>query len=100
MFSSHQTCFSGFLIESPEAATRGALQKKLLLKISEITQENTSVVVSFESSCRKLQVQGLQLYSKETPTQLFSCEICKIFKSTYVEEHLRITASESLQRRI
>ena len=30
-----------------EAATRGALQKKLLLKISQISQENTCVRVSF-----------------------------------------------------
>ena len=27
---------------------------------------------------------------------MFSCEICKIFKSTYFEEHLRTTASEPL----
>ena len=27
-------------------------------------------------------------------TQLFSCEICEIFKNTYFEEHLRTTASE------
>ena len=25
---------------------------------------------------------------KETPTQVFSCEICKNFKNTYFEEHL------------
>ena len=30
-----------------------------------------------------LQALGLQLYSKETPTQLFSCGICKIFKNTF-----------------
>ena len=28
---------------------------------------------------------------KETPTQVFSCEV---FKNTYFEEHLRMTASE------
>ena len=27
--------------------------------------------------------------------QLFSCEFCDIFKSTYLEEHLRMTASLS-----
>ena len=31
--------------------------------------------------------------SKETPTPVFSCEICEIFKSTYFKEHLRTTAS-------
>ena len=30
---------------------------------------------------------------KETPTQVFSCEICEIFKNTYFEEHLRTTDS-------
>ena len=29
----------------------------------------------------------------ETPTQVFSCEICQIFKKTYFEEHLRKTFS-------
>ena len=28
---------------------------------------------------------------KETPAQVFSCEICKIFKNTYFKEHLRTT---------
>ena len=36
----------------------------------------------------------LQLYLKETPTHVFSCEYCTIFKSTYFEEHLRASASE------
>ena len=36
---------------------------------------------------------GQQLYQKETPQQVFSCEICEIFKSTYFGEHLQTTAS-------
>ena len=28
-----------------------------------------------------------------TPTQVFSCEYCEIFKNTYLEEHLRSAAS-------
>ena len=36
---------------------------------------------------------GLQLYYKKTPTQVFSCEHCEIFKSTYFKEHLRTAAS-------
>ena len=31
----------------------------------------------------------LQLYLKETLAQMFSCEICDIFKNTYFIEHLR-----------
>ena len=29
---------------------------------------------------------------KETPTQVFSCEYCKIFKNTCFEQHLRMAA--------
>ena len=32
---------------------------------------------------------------KETPTQVFSCEYCKIFKNIYFEEHLPRAASVS-----
>ena len=32
-------------------------------------------------------------FVKKTPTQILSCEICKIFKNTYFKEHLRTTAS-------
>ena len=35
-----------------------------------------------------------QLYYKETPTQVFSCEYCKIFKNLYFKGHLWTTASE------
>ena len=33
-------------------------------------------------------------FMKETPAQVFSSKICKIFKNTYFEEHLRETASK------
>ena len=38
-------------------------------------------------------VVDLQLYQKETPAQVLSCEYCGIFKNTYFEKHLR-TVSE------
>ena len=31
---------------------------------------------------------GLQLHQKVTPTQVFICEYCAMFKNTYFEEHL------------
>ena len=37
---------------------------------------------------------GLQFYQKETPTQVFSYEYCKIFKNTYFKEHLKTPAHE------
>ena len=39
--------------------------------------------------CLTLNLQGLQLYQKETPTQVFFCEICKIFSSIFFIENLR-----------
>ena len=36
-----------------------------------------------------MESEGLQLYRKETPTQVFSCEIYQIFKNPYFEEHLK-----------
>ena len=53
-------------------------------------QENTCVRVSFWWSCSP---SGLQLYYKETPTQVFFSEYCEIFKNIYFEKHLWTTAS-------
>ena len=44
-------------------------------------------------SVKKSCSAGLQLYEKETPTQVISCEICEFYKNNYFEEHLRTTAS-------
>ena len=38
-------------------------------------------------------LKRLQLNQKETPTQVFSCKIYEIFKSTYFEEYVRVAAS-------
>ena len=54
-------------------------------KNCQYTQENTSVRVFFQESCRP---EGLHFYLKETPTWLFSCEYCKIFKNSFFIEHL------------
>ena len=35
------------------------------------------------------------ILSKETPTQAFSCEHCKVFKNTYFQKHLQTAASNS-----
>ena len=32
--------------------------------------------------------EGLEIYEKSPPVQLFSCEICEIFKNAYFEERL------------
>ena len=41
--------------------------------------------------CRK-RYSYLQVYEKETPTQVFFCEYCKIFKNIHFEEHMRMDA--------
>ena len=56
----------------------------MFLKIFQILQENTRPL-------------GLQLYLKETPTLVFSCEIYNIFKNTYSEEQLQRTAFKGFQ---
>ena len=38
-------------------------------------------------------VVGLHFIKKETPTQVFFCEYCEIFKNTYFEKHLQTTAA-------
>ena len=39
---------------------------------------------------------GRQLYEKETPGQVCSCEYCETFKNTYFVEHLQTVASDTL----
>ena len=64
--------------------------KKVFLKISPNSQENTCVSVSF---LIKLQAFTCNLIKKETLTEMFSCEFCVIFKGTFFTEHLRVTVS-------
>ena len=64
--------------------------KKVFLKNSENSPENTCVGVSF---LKRLQVWGLQLFKKETPTQVFSGKFCEIFKIIIFTEHLPAIAS-------
>ena len=45
-----------------------------------------------ESLFDKVASLGLQLYQKETPTQVFSCEYCELFKNNYFEKHLQMAA--------
>ena len=72
---------------------RSCSVKKVFLKISQISLENTCVRVSFLIKLKAWRPECLQLYQKETPTQLFSCKICEIFKNNYFKEYLSMTAS-------
>ena len=45
--------------------------------------------------CTK-EARGLQIFKKETQTQMFSCEIHKIFKNTYFYRTSSMAASENI----
>ena len=52
-------------------------------------------LIKLKASHAKVWFQwGLQLYSKETLTQVFSYEYCKISKKTYFEKYLWMAASD------
>ena len=63
--------------ERAEAATGSVLLKKVFLKISQTSQENTCVWGL-----------GRQLYYKRGSSTGASCEFYKFFKNTFVTEHL------------
>ena len=52
----------------------------VFFKILQISQENTCAGISFFTLF--FMPSGLQLYYKETPTQMFFCEIYEIFKNS------------------
>ena len=64
----------------------------MFYKKRRFAQENTCVGVSF---LIKLQAYEACNFIKKDPTQAFSCEIFKIFKNTYFEEHLRAAVSQN-----
>ena len=63
--------------------------KKVFLRFSHYSQENPWL----ESIFNEVATGGLQLYLKETPTQVFFYKYCEIYKNTYFEEPLRTVAS-------
>ena len=52
--------------------------KELFLKILQYPQKNLGWSLFFKNK---------QLFKKETPAQVFSCEYCRIFKTTCFEKH-------------
>ena len=62
------------------------------LKISQNSQENTRVRVSF---LIKLQASACNFIKKETPAQVYSCEFYEFFKNNFLKEHLHVTAFET-----
>ena len=58
---------------------------KVFLEISQSSQENAYVRVSF---LIKLKASASNSTKKETLTQVFSCEFCEISKNIFLTEHL------------
>ena len=67
--------------------------KKVFLKMRQISQENTSVSAPlFNQACN--------LINKRLQQEVFSYEICEIFKNTYFEGHLLTTASSRVKTKL
>ena len=70
--------FATQICEDAEAVARRCSVKNVPLKVSQNSQENICVSVSF-----------LNFIEKETLTQVISSEFCKNLKNTFFTEHLR-----------
>ena len=76
-----------------EVVTRGCSVKKMFLKIPQNSQEDydtESTNVGVFKYSRKS--QPCNFIEKETPTQLFYCEFCEIFKNTLLWRTPPVTA--------
>ena len=74
-----------------KAVSRRCSIKKVFLKVSQNSQENTCVRVSF---LIKLQALACNFIKRECLAHMFSCTFCEIFKNTFFTEHLWTTTSE------
>ena len=63
-----------------EAATGGVLLKKVFLKISQNSYENTCARLSF-----LIQKDACNFIKKETLAQVFSCEFCEILRTPFLQ---------------
>ena len=89
----------------PETVVRRCSVKKVFLVITQNSQENTWVRVSFLiklqvcNFIKKGTVEACNFIKKETLTQVFSCEFCAILKNTffYRKPPVAVSAFLSLQ---
>ena len=76
-----------------EAVAQRCSVKKLFLKISQNSQENTCARFSF---LKKLQADVCNFIKKETLAQVLSCEFCENFKNTFLYRTPAVAASDVL----
>ena len=82
-FKALRCYFQQVYFETPGADTGRALRKKGSQSFNKIHRKTP------------LLGQSCNFIKKEAPSQMFSCEFCKIFRKTFLTEHLRVTASET-----
>ena len=73
----------------PEAVVCRYSSKQVFLKVLQTSQESTCVGVFLKKTCRLKACN----FIKKTPTQVFSCEVCEIFKNTFSYRTPLVTAS-------
>ena len=78
-------------VEKAEAVARTWSVKKVFLEISQNSQENTCVRVSFLTT---LQASACNLIKNETLAQVLSCEFFEICKKTFCYSTPLVVASE------
>ena len=75
-------------LRNTEAATRGVLWKKVILRnFTKLTGKHLCNSLLFNK------VAGPRLIKKETLVQVFSCKFCEISNNTFFTEHLWATPS-------
>ena len=82
-FKALRCYFQQVYFETPGADTGRALRKKVSQSFNKIHRKTP------------LLGQSCNFIKKEASSQMFSCEFCKIFRKTFLTEHLRVTASET-----
>ena len=91
MYVHFKVTLHGCLLERAEVVGKRCSVKQVFLEISQNSQENTCVRVSFVI---KLQASDCNFIKKEIPTQVFSCEFCKTSKNTFSYRAPPVAASE------
>ena len=81
-------------VEKTEAVARTWSVKKVFLEISQNSQENTCVRVSF---LIMLQASVCNFIKNETLVQVLSCEFCEISKNTFCHSTPLVVASEKIK---
>ena len=70
------------IAEIIEIGDKFCIEMKSIFYIFTNLSKKWTAAVTRRCSLKKSQAAGLQLYQKETPVDVLSCEVCKIFQNT------------------